>query len=546
MAEDKLNTRKGKVEETTKLVNDFNAPMPQLTEQLADNSGSSMGNSMSSSTGGNSFSAVDYIANSQRSKGNSLLQKIDVVKDDSQYFSSMFAPAQPNKVSFNEERINVDEAYTKLSDGSYITRYDEGFIKGADNEQRYAEGQSTASKWANGMGKFLSKTGVNIAGGTLGTAYGAIAAITEGNWEKIYDNSFYDFLDDQNTKLDTFAANYRKQEERDMGFFESATTANFWADDFLGGLSFMTGTVISEALWAAGTGGASLATTAARVSLRGAKFFKTAQALTKGVKEAQKTLKVYNRLSAMQTAAKAATTAGKYGETANLLRFTYTGAGFEAGMEARLYQKEQRDSFERDFETLNGRPPEALDRAEFEDNLGSTTNALWATNMALVGTSNFAILGKTFGITSPFKLQSKGLNKALFGVGEVTQFGKQGERLASTAIKRSGLQKTLGFSKALLANPFMEGVVEEGGQAASSSAMESFVTSRYNPSEDAMSMSESMYEGLAHTYGTKEGWKEVGLGALIGFFGGEATSVLSGDGIFTAEKEALAEYSQLK
>jgi len=322
-----------------------------------------------------------------------------------------------------------------------------------------------------------------------------------------------------------------------MGFFESATTANFWADDFLGGLSFMTGTVISEALWAAGTGGASLGTTAARVSLRGAKYFKTAQSLTKGVKEAQKTLKTYNKLIAMKSAAKAATTAGKIGETANLLRFTYTGAGFEAGMEARLYQKEQRDNFNRDFETLNGRQPEALDIAEFEDNLGKTTNALWATNMALVGTSNLAILGKTFGVTSPFKLQSKSLNKALFGIGEVNEFGAQGQRLASTAIKRSGLQKTLGFSKAILANPFMEGVVEEGGQAASSSAMESYVTSRYNPSEDVMGMAESMYEGLAHTYGTKEGWKEVGLGALIGFFGGEATNVLSGQGFF---KEAMA------
>ena len=306
----------------------------------------------------------------------------------------------------------------------------------------------------------------------------------------------------------------------------------------------MVGTVLSEALWAAGTGGASLTTTAARVGLNSAKYFKTARALTTGVKEAQTVLAQYNRLSSMRAAIGTANKFGKAGEVANLMRFTYTGAGFEAGMEARLYQKEQRDNFNRDFENLNGRPPEAQDIAEFEDNLGSTTNALWATNMALVGTSNFAILGNTFGITSPFKLASKGLNKTLFGIGETTTLGEKGERLASTAIKRNGLQKTLGFSKAILEAPFMEGFVEEGGQAAASSAMENFVTSRYNPSEDAMGMAESVYEGLSHTYGTKEGWKEVGLGALIGLVGGQGTNLASGQGLFKEALEAKEDYDK--
>lgn len=507
-----------------------NTNLPQLTEQLADNSG------------GQKVSPVDYIYNSIRTKADSpsLLEKIDNVKNDADYFSGIFnSSVKPEKISFNEDRININEAYTKLSDGSYITRYDEGFTKGANNEQRYADNQSTVSKWTNGIGKFIGKTANNVIGGTLGTAYGAISAISDGNWERIYDNEFYDFLDDQNSKMDNLAANYRTQEERDMGFFSSMGTANFWADDFLGGMSFMTGTVISEALWAAGTGGASLSTTAARVGLRASKYFNTAKTLTKGVKEAQKVARNYNRLDAVKKATSLATKYGKAGEALNLARFTYTGAGFEAGMEARLYQKEQRENFNRDFEFLNGRKPEAIEIAEFESNLDKTTNALWATNMALVGTSNFAILGKTFGVTSPFKLPKKSLNKAIFGNGVKSTFGEAGERIGSQAIKRTKLQKTLGFSKSVLKNPFYEGFVEEGGQATASTAMESYVTSRYNPSKDVMGMAESMYEGLAHTYGTKEGWKEVGLGMLIGLVGGEGSNALSGNGLFTEAKNAI-------
>lgn len=489
-------------------------------------------------------SPVDYIYNSIKIKADtpSLLEQIDSVKTDADYFSSMFGQAsESDKISFNEDRINIDEAYSKLSDGTYISRYDEGFIKGADNEQRYAEGQSTVSKWTNGLQKFVGKTANNVVGGTLGTVYGAISAIAEGNWERVYDNEFYDFLDDQNSKMDNFAGNYRTQEERDMGFFESSLTANFWADDFLGGMSFMTGTVISESLWALATGGTSLTTTAARVGLRASKYFNTAKTLVKGVKQAQKVARQYNRLDAIKNGASLSVKYGKTGELLNLARFTYTGAGFEAGMEARMYQKEQKENFNRDFENLNGRQPTAQEVAEFENNLDKTTNALWATNMALVGTSNFAILGKTFGVSSPFKLPGKKLDKALFGNGVKTTFGEAGERVATEAIKRTKLQRGLGFSKGVLKNPFYEGIVEEGGQATASTAMESYLTSRYNPSKDAMSLAESMYEGLSHTYGTKEGWKEVGLGMLIGLVGGEGTNALSGGGLFTEARNAAKE-----
>ena len=450
---------------------------------------------------------------------------------------------EPEKLSFQNEGFLVSDAYTKLSDGTYITRYDD-FQQGTDNEDRNARNQSAPSKWINGLTKFGGKTLTNVVGGTLGTAYGAISAIGSGNWENIYDNDFYDFLDDQSTKMDNFIPNYRKQEERDLNFFQSMGTANFWADDFLGGLSFMTGTIISEGLWAAATGGTSLTTAAARAAMRGSKAFRGVKAigegaknLSKGVKEATKIGKQYLRNNALKAPIRDAVITGKFAEVGNALRFTYTSAGFEAGMEARLYQREQKNAFYDDFESLNGRKPSASEIADFENNLDKTTNMLWATNMALVGTSNLAIFGKTFGVTSPFKKSSKALNKYLYGTGTKSTVNEAGERVVE-ALTRNKVQRTLGFATNILKNPFYEGVVEEGGQATASTAMESYLTSRYNPNKEAMDVVESMYDGFTHTYGTKEGWKEVGLGMLIGLVGGEISNKMSGQRFFDDARNA--------
>ena len=470
--------------------------------------------------------------------------QLDYLADERKYFSNMFDTKEQQKVGFKENRIDVKDAYTRLSDGTYITRYDKGYTLGLDNEDIYAQSQTTGDKWVNGLTKFGLKTINNVVGGTLGTAWGAVSAVADQNWERVYDNSFYDFLDDVNTKTDNFIPNYRKQEERDLGFFDSMGTANFWADDFLGGLSFMTGTVISEGLWGVATGGTSLTTAAARTGLRASKYFNTAKALTKGVKKAGETFTKYATREATELAAKNATTWGIVGESANLLRFTYTSAGFEAGMETRLYKKEQRDNFYRDFKEVNGYEPTPIDIADFNKNLDSTANALWATNMALVGTSNFAILGKSFGITSPFKSSSKFLDKQLFGNGVKSTFSETGERLATKAVKRSTFQKSLGFTTGLIKNPLYEGFIEEGGQATASTAMEELLESRYNKSKDVMSVAESVYNGFSTTYGTKEGWKEVGLGALIGLFGGQGVAAFSGQGLIKESRNALKDQDE--
>lgn len=436
------------------------------------------------------------------------------------------------KIDLQTETVDPNLLYKTLGSGERIAKFD-SYITGIGEEQRLAEQQTKANKWGNGLSKFLGKTGTAVLGGTVGSLYGIFDAVKEGSFQNIWNNDFNNYLDDLNTKMDYNLPNYYTEQEKSEGFIGSLDNANFWANDFLGGLSFTVGTVVSEGIWAAATGGTSLVTSAARVGLRGAnkigkaaRTFDNIKDTSKAIKDATRVTKDFIKKSALDT--KRATNYGKAAQVLNTTRFTYTSAGYEAGFEARQYLKEQKENFERDFETLNGRKPTEQDRLEFNQGLDSSANTLFAANLALVGGSNLAILGKMYNISSPIKAPKKWANKKLFGVG----VNKTSEGTFES-IKRTTTQKVLGTSYSIFKAPFIEGFIEEGGQATFATSAESFLEAQYNNQKESIDLIEAMYEGLSETYGTKEGWKEVGLGMLIGLVGGQGSNALSGQGLFS-------------
>ncbi|MCB1711534.1 MAG: hypothetical protein KDH96_03360 [Candidatus Riesia sp.] len=450
---------------------------------------------------------------------------------------SLFS-SNSNKPSFENEGFRISDAFTRLSDGEYIPRY-ENFLQGTDNEDRLAREQETSNKWSRGITKFFGKTGTAILGGTVGSIYGIGDAIVKGDWEAIWDNDFYDVMDDWNKRMDNSLSNYYTQEERDMGFIESMGTANFWANDFLGGLSFTAGAVVSEAIWALATGGTSLATAATRWSLRGANALDKlgdATRIAKGLKQSTQPIKNY--LSKMNGINRAKNV-GKTVEGLNTLRYMYTSAGYEAGVEARAYVEEQKEAFKLEFENTYGRVPTAEEAASFEKNLSSTANSVFATNLALVGSSNLAIFGKMFNVSSPLKMPKSSMRKFLFGEG--VEFAEDGTK---KAINRNIAQRIAGTSYSVFKAPFIEGVYEEGLQAVTSTAAGSFLKSTYDTDENTLGLIEAVYEGLSHTYGTKEGFKEVGLGMLIGAFGGGAANIASGRNPFASVVDAASKTSK--
>lgn len=431
-----------------------------------------------------------------------------------------------DKLSFETKTYNVEDAYSKLNNGDYMRKYDT-YELGRDNAEFAAQSQSTGEKWANGLTKFGGKVLTGIIGGTIGTVNGVFEGIQQGSFRATYDNDFLNYLDDLNEKMDYKLPNYKSKEEADNSFFENMGTANFWAEDVLGGAAFTVSAIASEYLWASATGGASLATTAARIGQRAIKSQGLLGKVFRGVSEVKSlaSAPVLKSFANAKLPTAMATKFGRAGQLANTARFMYTSAGFEAGVEARNYVRESKNAFKEEFISKNGYEPSQEDIAKFNDNLTNSANALYGFNTVIVGSSNLMTIGRIFDMKSPLTASSKWANSTLFGIGNNTVTGAA--QVASKAQKVGQYAWSIGKS------PLIEGVYEEGLQSAGSNTAKNWITSSYNPKYlgNTMDLSDAFTQGLSDTYGTKEGMKEVGIGMIIGLLTGTGISVAKGQGL---------------
>ena len=430
------------------------------------------------------------------------------------------------KPKLTEYSVDISEVGTQLHDGTFVSKY-ENYIGGTDNENRLGQEQSTLEQWGNGILKNVVKTGINVLDGTVGTVYGLGHALSGGGWNGLYDNAFSHTMDDWNTKLDYQLPNYYTQEQRDKGFFGSALTANFWANDFLGGISFMAGSLISEGIWASATGGASLATSAARVALRS-----TSRGLTRmGARAASEVIdRTGQRLlnHALRQRRRS-----QWLQAGHNLRFLYTSSGYEAGVEARHSFKESLDRFKQSYENTFGRTPTAEEYQKFMVDAKKSSNLVFAANVGLVGASNIAQFGAIFGLNTNL---SRRLSQAIgrrFGLGLRQTVNEAGERVYE-ATGSTAFRNFLGTTRALVAAPFVEGVVEEGGQAVISGMSTNWLEASYNVDaiKENYDRMKSTWDALKHTYGTSEGWKEIGIGMLIGGGGAAFSRLKMGKRLF--------------
>jgi len=368
-----------------------------------------------------------------------------------------------------------------------FTKYGVTPVKNSDIEESRAELQPTSEKLANGIIKFGGKTLTATAGGILGPVIGIPTAIKDGSFNSFFDNDYQRWLDSMNESMDTNLPNYKTKEEQDAGFFKSLGTANFWADDFLGAMSFTTGAILTEYA-TAGLGSLGIAN----------KIMSPLQKAARA-KEVLKGLDLVSNLNA-------------FGKAANVTRQLITGAGYEAGVEARQFKDEARKSAIAGFmQTHDGQEPNEQELADIESHVNNTANAVFAANMGIVGLSNFLQYPKIFGLGTKAEI-------GLFG--KVGLMGEQGAyKGAYTETK--GLTKGLYKTAKILERPVEEGLWEEGMQSTVQNAAQNYITNMY--SIDGLNNQKDIFDSLgdafAESYGTKEGWKSIGMGMLIGGIG---------------------------
>lgn len=453
---------------------------------------------------------LDPYSASERSKSQipSLSERIkNTVKtnyyDDMKHMSPLgyMASDQSYKGRFNltGPEISLEDSRYRLSSGTWIPKY-ESYIPGVDNDTRLSRSQGRTEKWMRGLGKLAGKTALYGLGGVIQPFYGIYAGVSRGNFNAVFDNDFTRWLDDQDKKMDYGLAHYYNREERDMNFLQSMTTANFWSNDFLSGLAFTTGAVLSSAVYS-GAGLMNLARTGARAGVALARIGKAAS-------DTKKAFGVYLR---------AARTGQRIGKGLDTLAFLGTSTSWEASVEARSMLMEAEENFRQSYRNAYGREVPYEELMRFRADNANAANAVFAANVGILSLSNIAMFGDMFGMDLGV---DKFIKRNIFGVGA--------ERMDNGMLRTitpKKWQKVAGNTFNIIKRPVSEGLYEEGLQGVASKSAEDWVESRYNPMAIRQNIGymEAIKNGFKETYGSNQGWKEIGIGMIIGSIRGRKT-----------------------
>lgn len=446
---------------------------------------------------------LDPYSASERSKSQipSLSERIkNTVKtnyyDNMKHMSPLgyMASDQSYKGRFNltGPEISLEDSRYRLSSGTWIPKY-ESYIPGVDNDTRLSKTQSRTEKWMRGLGKLAGKTALYGLGGVIQPFYGIYAGVSKGNFNAVFDNDFTRWLDDQDKKMDYGLAHYYNREERDMNFLQSMTTANFWSNDFLSGLAFTVGAMLSSAVYS-GAGLMNLARTGARAGVALARIGKAAS-------DTKKAFGAYLR------AARIGQRVGKGLDTA---AFLGTSTAWEASVEARSMLMEAEENFRQSYRNAYGREVPYEELMKFRADNANAANAVFAANVGILSLSNIAMFGDMFGMDLGV---DKFIKRNIFGVGA--------ERMDNGMLRTitpKKWQKIAGNTFNIIKRPVSEGLYEEGLQGVASKSAEDWVESRYNPMAIRQNIGymEAIKNGFKETYGSSQGWKEIGIGMIIG------------------------------
>lgn len=389
-------------------------------------------------------------------------------------------------------RINLRDSRYRLSTGEWIPKY-ENYINNIDNDDRLSRSQSGWEKTYRGLGKFIYKSALYGIGGVGQSVYGLKELVAKGTLSAMYDNSFARWLDDMDKRGDYTLNHYYSKEERDAGFFKSMFTTNFWTNDLLSGAAFTAGAILSSYAFA-GAGLMNAARMGARIGATVAGLGRAASATKSG-------------FNSMLRAARIGRGIGKGLDN---LTFIGTSTLWEASVESRSGLMESEENFKQAYRNAYGREASYEELMRFRNDNVDAANTIFAANIGILTLSNIAMFGDMFGMDLGV---DKFIKRNIFGVGA--------ERMDNgmlRAITPKKWQKVAGNTFNIIKRPVSEGLYEEGLQGVASKSAEDWVESRYNPMAIRQNIGymEAIKNGFKETYGSSQGWKEIGIGMIIG------------------------------
>lgn len=450
----------------------------------------------------------------------------------------------PDESQYDEQLTGVDVMKT-LEDPQLLTDMRSGKQTGLD-------------AFGNILVKFGAKTGVNVVGNVIGGGYGIGSAIVNRDFSKLWDNAVINETMKWSEELDKSLPVYKDRAYRDKNFLQSIGNFGMFMDEMSDALAFTAGAVLSGYITAG------LATP-----------FRLASIINKG----NRVIKGYEGLTALTKGQKALMLAD---DVLGNTRRIFTASNYEAAVEANGVGKSMIDKITsevnkkyaklfdeleaspgvygnvqlpgekeiinnriNDLEAKKNKLKEQYDAElnqrllEAKAQINKAQLGTYITNAALLYATNSFQFNNTFGLrwNNAIKPKTNVIQKGAASlVKDVTEEGaeqvaKKGVKAVGNFVPKTKLGRVADDIWTFSKNPIAEGFVEEGGQGITSTGFENYYGSRLDPEVfgEAYSFAETFGDAFSEQFTSKEGWKEVLMGVLIGSIGAPGKGILPGN-----------------
>lgn len=214
---------------------------------------------------------------------------------------------------------------------------------------------------------------------------------------------------------------------------------------------------------------------------------------------------------------RAARTGQRIGKGLDTLAFLGTSTSWEASVEARGMLMEAEENFRQSYRNAYGREVPYEELMKFRADNANAANAVFAANVGILSLSHIAMFGDMFDMGLGV---DKFIKRNIFGVG-----AERMDNGTLRAITPKKWQKVAGNTFNIIKRPVSEGLYEEGLQGVASKSAKDWVESRYNPMAIRQNIGymEAIKNGFKETYGSSQGWNEIGIGMIIGSIMGGKT-----------------------
>lgn len=275
-------------------------------------------------------------------------------------------------------------------------RYDT-FYRGLDMEDLYGRGQSSWQQIRRGVAKGALVAGTTFLEGTVGLAYGATSALSNGDLSLLFNNGFSRALDSVNQYVDDNYANYYTLRERNAKWYstDSWLTGNFVGESLIKNTGFAVGAFYSGGVWTKGL----------------SELYRGARGLMnvgKNVNSSGRLATLQNRAIQLNTELQSTTNPAqirqlqtqivKLGDeigkltrntrVTNNIQRSLMATTSEAGIEARMAEQTTKDSLINDFTRVNGFAPNEEQLKEIEEISKKVSKSTFFSNVGLLSVTN--------------------------------------------------------------------------------------------------------------------------------------------------------------